>query len=196
MNKFKITRFILFPIIIIADFLQNNFTNYFTPMNLGPVTTKSWSKMINNFFKKKDFVLDYGCGVGFFCRLFNHKKYLGIDINKNFIISAKKKNRKYKFTDFDSKDIKKYNINSILINNVIHHLSDKQVKDSFRFLRTNSKKKSKILIVEPLFPNNFFSLQFFLKALDIGNFIRSKEQYLKILKEPRASLEELKAKST
>ena len=91
MNKFKITRFILFPIIIIADFLQNNFTNYFTPMNLGPVTTKSWSKMINNFFKKKDFVLDYGCGVGFFCRLFNHKKYLGIDINKNFIISAKKK---------------------------------------------------------------------------------------------------------
>ena len=70
-----------------------------------------------------------------------------------------------------------------MINNVIHHLSDKQVKDSFRFLRTNSKKKSKILIVEPLFPNNFFSLQFFLKALDIGNFIRSKEQYLKILKE-------------
>lgn len=183
MNKFKITRFILFPIIIIADFLQNNFTNYFTPMNLGPVTTKSWSTMINNFFKKRDFVLDYGCGVGFFCRLFNHKKYLGIDINKNFIISAKKINRKYKFTGFDSKDIKKYNINSILINNVIHHLSDKQVKDSFRFLRKNSKKKSKILIVEPLFPNNFFSLQFFLKALDIGNFIRSKEQYLKILKE-------------
>ena len=182
MNKFKITRFVLFPIIIIADFLQNNFTNYFTPMNLGPVTTKSWSTMINNFFKKKDFVLDYGCGVGFFCRLFNHKKYLGIDINKNFIISAKKINKKYKFANFDSKDIKKYNFNSILINNVIHHLSDKQVKDSFKFLRKNSKKKSKILIVEPLFPNNFFSFQFFLKALDIGNFIRSKEQYLKILK--------------
>jgi len=182
MNKFKITRFVLFPVIIIADFLQNNFTKYFTPMNLGPVTTKSWSTMINNFFKKKDFVLDYGCGVGFFCKLFNHKKYLGIDINKNFIINAKKINRKYIFASFDSKEIKNYNINSILINNVIHHLSDKQVKDSFRFLRKHSKKKSKILIVEPLLPTNFFSLQFFLKALDIGNYIRSKKQYLKILK--------------
>ena len=49
MNKFKITRFILFPIIITADFFQNNFTKYFTPMNVGPVTTKNWSKMINKF---------------------------------------------------------------------------------------------------------------------------------------------------
>ena len=33
-------------------------------------------------FKKKDFILDYGCGVGFFSRLFNKKKYIGIEINK------------------------------------------------------------------------------------------------------------------
>ncbi len=184
MNKFKITRFILFPIIITADFFQNNFTKYFTPMNVGPVTTKNWSKMINKFFKKNDFVLDYGCGVGFFCKLFNHKKYIGIDINKNFITNAKKINKQYKFMSFEDKNIRRYkkHINSILINNVIHHLSDDQVSSTFNFIRNHSKKKSKILIIEPLFPTEFFSLQFFLKALDIGNYIRTKDQYLSILK--------------
>ena len=136
MNKFKITRFILFPIIITADFFQNNFTKYFTPMNVGPVTTKNWSKMINKFFKKNDFVLDYGCGVGFFCKLFNHKKYIGIDINKNFITNAKKINKQYKFMSFEDKNIRRYrkHINSILINNVIHHLSDDQVSSTFNFI--------------------------------------------------------------
>ena len=32
-------------------------------------------------------------------------------------------------------------------------------------------------------PEKIFSLQFFLKALDIGNFIRTKDQYLKNLKQ-------------
>ena len=184
MTIYKITRLILFPIIILANFFQNNFTKYFTPMNIVPVTTKNWSEIINKFFKKKDFVLDYGCGVGFFCKLFNHKKYIGIDINKNFIINAQKINKDYKFYNFDQNNIKKYkkDINAILINNVIHHLSDKQVRDSFNYIRKNSKKKSKILIIEPLYPTNFFSLQFFLKALDIGNYIRTKTEYLKILK--------------
>ena len=184
MKIYKITRFVLYPIIIIADFFQNNFTKYFTPMNIGPVTTKNWSKIINKFFKKKDFVLDYGCGVGFFCKLFNHKKYLGVDVNENFILNAKKINTRYKFSNFKDNVTKNYkkSINAILINNVIHHLSDKQVKESFRFIGKNSKKKSKILIIEPLYPTNFFSLQFFLKALDIGNYIRTKTDYIKILK--------------
>ena len=85
---------------------------------------------------------------------------------------------------FEDKNIRRYkkHINSILINNVIHHLSDDQVSSTFNFIRNHSKKKSKILIIEPLFPTEFFSLQFFLKALDIGNYIRTKDQYLSILK--------------
>ena len=54
-------------------------------------------------------------------------------------------------------------------------------KKSLIILEIIQKKKSKILIIEPLMPTNFFSLQFFLKVLDIGNFIRTKKQYLKLI---------------
>ena len=83
MTVFTVTRFFLYPIIIVADFIQTNFTRYFTPMNIGPVNDPKWSRLIRGFFSKKDFVLDFGCGVGFFCKLFNHKNYIGLDINNN-----------------------------------------------------------------------------------------------------------------
>ena len=66
-NIYKITRFFLFPLIIIADYLQTNYTKNFTPMNMGPVTDPVWKKTILKYLSKKNYVIDYGCGVGFFC---------------------------------------------------------------------------------------------------------------------------------
>ena len=184
MNVYKLTRFFLIPIILLADYLQTNYTKYFTPMNMGPVNEPIWKKTILKYLNSKNYVLDYGCGVGFFCRLFNSKKYIGLEINKNFIIRAKKINKNYIFFVFQDKKISNYKnrVNAIFINNVLHHMSDNQVSRTLKFLKKNSKKNSKFLIIEPLLPQNFFSIQFFLKALDIGNFLRTKEGYLKNLK--------------
>jgi SAM-dependent methyltransferase len=184
MNVYKLTRFFLIPIILLADYLQTNYTKYFTPMNMGPVNEPIWKKTILKYLNSKNYVLDYGCGVGFFCRLFNSKKYIGLEINKNFIIRAKKINKNYIFFELQDKKISNYKnrVNAIFINNVLHHMSDNQVSRTLKFLKKNSKKNSKFLIIEPLLPQNFFSIQFFLKALDIGNFLRTKEGYLKNLK--------------
>ena len=184
MNVYKLTRFFLFPIILLADYLQTNYTKYFTPMNMGPVNEPIWKKTILKYLNSKNYVLDYGCGVGFFCKLFNSKKYVGLEINKNFIIRAKKINKNYNFFELQDKKIITYKnkINAIFINNVLHHMSDNQIHRTLKFLKKNSKKNSKFLIIEPLLPQNFFSTQFFLKALDIGNFLRTKEGYLKNLK--------------
>ena len=182
-NTYKITRFFLFPLIIIADYLQTNCTKNFTPMNMGPVADPIWRKTILKHLSKKNFVIDYGCGVGFFCRLFDSKKYIGLEVNKNFIERAKKINKNYNFFEVNDKKIIIYKkkINAIFINNVLHHMSDNQVSKALKFLKKNSRKSTKVLIIEPLFPENFFSLQFFLKALDIGDFIRTKKHYLKII---------------
>ena len=184
MNAYKLTRFFLFPIILLADYLQTNYTNKFTPMNMGPVNDPVWKKTILKYLNSKNYVLDYGCGVGFFCRLFNPKKYIGLEINKNFIKRAKKINKGYSFFDLHDKKIINYKnkINAVFINNVLHHMSNNQIDRALKFLKKNSKKNTKFLIIEPLFPKNFFSLQFFLKALDIGNFIRKEEGYLNCLK--------------
>ena len=88
---YKTVRFILYPIIFLADFMQNNFTNFFTPMNIGPVSENSYGIFLKKNIKKNDFVLDFGSGAGFFSTLFDKKKYLGVEINKNFVLTSKKK---------------------------------------------------------------------------------------------------------
>lgn len=173
------------PIIILADFLQTNFTKHFTPMNMGPVTEPSYTAEIKKFFSSKDYVMDFGCGIGYFCKIFDKKKYVGLEINSKFIKRAKEINVHYIFKNFKDKNIKKITkkVNAVLINNVLHHMSDEQIKDAIKFIKQNSSgKKVKLIAIEPVFPKKFFSLQFFLKALDIGNYIRTTSEYKKILK--------------
>lgn len=184
MSIYKLTRTFLYPVIFLADFFQTNFTQYFTPMNVGPVRNPNWKKVILKYLKKKDFILDYGCGVGFFSGLFNKKKYIGIEINKNFLQQAKRINKGYIFLSLKRSKIKKFRkkTNAVLINNVLHHMNDWQISKSLSLIKANCQRKTKILVIEPIYPNNFFSFEFFLKALDIGDYIRKKEGYLKILR--------------
>jgi len=184
MNIYKLTRIILYPIILVADYLQTNYAKFFTLMNVGPVNDPAWTRMILKHLSYKNYVLDYGCGVGFFCKIFNKKRYLGLEINKKLLQRAKKINKGYKFLELKDKKVTKFKnkINAVLINNVLHHMSGNQINLALQFLKKNSKNNTKLLIIDPLLPKKFFSLQFFLKALDIGNFMRRKEDYIKVLK--------------
>ncbi len=182
---YKITRFFLKPLIILVDFLQNNFTKNFALMNIGTTEMQSYKNLIKSFFKKKDFILDCGCGIGHFCKLFNSKRYVGIEINDNFVTLARDKNPNYLFDNFKGKKIDRYKkkINSVLINNVVHHLSPNDVKKVFSYLKEKTKKrKIKILIIEPILPSKYFSIEYFLKVLDIGNYVNDVKGYNQILK--------------
>ena len=181
---YKIFRFILFPIIYFADFLQNNLTSFFSPMNMGPVSEDEYSQHIKKNISKKNYVLDFGSGAGFFSNLFNPNKYLGVDINKNFIRVSKIKNQKYRYIILEKDYLRGYErkINLIFINNVLHHLSDKQILDTFSYFKKKLGKKTELFIIEPIFPKTFFSLEFFMKVVDIGNNIKTKKNYLTLLK--------------
>jgi len=181
---YKVVRFFLYPIIYIADFMQNNFTAFFSPMNIGPTAFRTFSEFIKENFKKHDYVLDFGSGTGYFSKLFDKKKYLGVEINKKFVQMSKKKNKNYNFKILNDDCLHKYEnkINSILISNVMHHLSDRQIEKAFTFFKKKLSPKTKIFIIEPLLPKTFFSLEFLMKVLDIGNNIKTKKGYLKIFK--------------
>lgn len=177
-------RILLYPLIILADFLQNNFTSVFTPMNMGPTSEDYYSNFIKKNFGKKDYVLDFGCGAGFFSKLFNSKKYLGVEINKNFLNISKKRNVKHKFRLLKDDYLKglENKINFIFINNVLHHLTDEQIMMTFSFFKKKLNKNIKVFIIEPLLPKSLFSLEFIMKVLDIGSNIKDKNNYIKILK--------------
>tara|TARA_B100001057_G_scaffold283490_1_gene283854 strand:+ start:80 stop:715 length:636 start_codon:yes stop_codon:yes gene_type:complete len=181
---YKIIRILLYPIILLADFLQNNLTSKFTPMNMGPVSEDSYSSYIKNNINKKYYVLDFGSGAGYFSSLFNPKKYLGVEINKNFVNFSRKNKPNYKFRILKNNYLQNFEkkINLIFINNVLHHLTDKQISETFLFFKKKLNRKTKVFIIEPLFPKTFPSLEFFLKVLDIGNNIKTKKNYLKLFK--------------
>ena len=138
-----IFRILLYPIIFVANFFQNKFTTVFVPMNMGPVSEDNYSLFIKKNINKRYFVLDFGCGVGFFSRLFNPNKYLGVDVNLSFIKNSKIKNPNNKFIFLKKNYLKNYEnkINFIFINNVLHHLTDKQIINTFIFFKKNLKKK-------------------------------------------------------
>ena len=75
--------------------------------------------------------------VPVFSNLFNPNKYLGVDINKNFIRVSKIKNQKYRYRILEKDYLRGYErkINLIFINNVLHHLSDKQILDTFSYFK-------------------------------------------------------------
>ena len=183
--RYKVVRFFLYPIIYLADFMQNNFTYYFTPMNMGPITRPGYINFIKKNFSKNDYVLDFACGAGYFSSIFNEKKYLGVEINKNFVSTARKKHKKYKFKILNKSCLDGYKnkINSIFINNVLHHLTDDEINEVFVFFAKKLRPGTKIFIVEPLLPKKFFSSEFFMKVVDIGENMKTKKEYLKVLKQ-------------
>ena len=142
MNIYRLTRIILYPIILVAEHLQTNYTKFFTPMNMGSVNDPAWTRMVLKHLSCKNYVLDYGCGVGFFCKIFNKKKYLGLEINRKFLQRAKKINKGYKFLELKNKKVTKFKnkINAVLINNVLHHMSNNQINLALQFLKKTQKR--------------------------------------------------------
>jgi SAM-dependent methyltransferase len=137
---------------------------------------------------KKIKVLDLCCGDSFVINYINPYiyKYLGLDNNKLYLESGKKKWNKYsfKFFDFSKLDNLKKKINFypdlIFLNGVIHHFDDHQIKAINNFVMKNFPQ-SVFLSIDPIrYKNNFFNS--LLIRLDRGNFIRSLKMYRIIMK--------------
>lgn len=77
-------------------------------------------------------VLDVGCGPGTNTALFTHADYLGVDINRDYIESARRKhNRSFVAADVRGYDFDHGKFDCILVNSFFHHLND---ADSSRIL--------------------------------------------------------------
>ena len=139
--------------------------------------------------KKKNIkVLDLCCGDSFVINYINPyiSKYLGLDNNKLYLEAGKKRWHKYSFKFYDFTDLsnlkKKINFypDLIFLNGVIHHFDDHQIKALNNFVMKNFSK-SIFLSIDPIrFSNKFFNS--LLIKFDRGNFIRSRINYKKLMK--------------
>lgn len=131
--------------------------------------------------QKGDKILDVGCGTGEFASLFDSSvDYTGIDMNKNFLghASSVYKNKKFIQMDAAKMDFKKNEFDTVLLLSFMHHfpeeLLDKILKE------VNKVAKKGIIVLDPV-PKKYNPLSKLFYVLDRGDFIRKKEEQLRIL---------------
>jgi len=118
-------------------------------------------------------VLDVGCGPGTNTQLFNHADYLGIDINPDYIASARKRFGR----QFIAADVVDYQIQGaqtfdfILVNSFFHHLDTDAVCRTLGHLRTLLSPTGHIHILDLVLPERT-SIARLLARLDRGQHAR------------------------
>ena len=136
-----------------------------------------------NFYEKK--VLDFGCGVGSSCQIFNPATYYGVDIDSKRIQYAQKLYPEYNFIYIKGTDLPLSDnlVDYILLNSVVHHLSDNSITEYMQEFKKILKPLGKIIVLEPcLFSRNRFN-NFFMRSVDKGKYIRNDCQYFKMFEE-------------
>ena len=139
-----------------------------------------------NVVKKNPIVLDIGCGLGDSLEYIDSPVYFGYDISQDYINYAKKKYGKKGFffcRNFTKKEIKKLpKFDYVLLMGILHHLKNDQILDLLKILKKILKKKGSIITLDPLYVKNQNFFAKFLISHDRGKNIKTKNEYLKILK--------------
>jgi len=129
-------------------------------------------------------VLDVGCGPGTNARHFGNSEYLGIDMNEQYIESAK---RRYgdRFVaadaaEFVAKPSERFDF--ILVNSFLHHIDTPTTRRILSNLARLLTEDGHIHLLEPELPPSASVALFFARS-DRGKFVREKQEWTEIFQE-------------
>ncbi len=126
-------------------------------------------------------VLDFGCGTGANCCLFNPSYYLGIDPDEGRIRYAQKTYPNYRFQIMKElhHSIPSQSVNYILVISVLHHIQPSKLPYYLQEFRRILQPGGSVLVIEPcLLPHNRLN-NCFMRLFDRGKFIQSPNDYMK-----------------
>ena len=147
----------------------------------------SRKKFVDNFLKPFSGMkmVDFGCGPGSIIKyLPNHMEYVGVDIEKNYIDSAKKKYSKrgtFICEDIASFSSKKRNYFDIaLASGVLHHLDDDKSIKLLKSAKSILKPGGRLVTLDNVYINNQNLFARYLIDMDRGCNVRTLDQYMRI----------------
>lgn len=131
--------------------------------------------------EKETLVLDCGCGPGTHRKFMKSEDYIGIDINKKHILSAKNRFVKDQFIHEDLLNIEKIdltkNIDAVVMIGILHHLDNDICKNLFINLHKKIADEGKIYTLDPVYLDNQSRISKYLVSKDKGNYVRTPESY-------------------
>lgn len=150
------------------------FTKRYIQQRLNP--------LLDEYDFNNKFVIDFGCGIGSNCIMFDSKKYIGLDYDPRRVEYASKIFSSYKFETFNGSylTVPTNSIDYILIMSVLHHIDNKNILSYIREFKRVLKPQGEIIIMEPCFFDDAPFTNFLMKGVDKGRYIRCKEDYLEL----------------
>ena len=149
-------------------------------------------KILKKFITNKNFdILDIGCGPGNMIKNLSYNKYYGFDTDKRYINYAKETYQDCNFfcEKFSLSSVKKISkVDVVILFGILHHISDKETLKLINNIHFCLKRRSKIIIIDPVFKKNQNKLAEFLIKNDRGNFVRTTDGYVKLLKKSKLNL--------
>ncbi len=147
--------------------------------------TKLFVKKFINTYKCKS-VIDICSGTGDFSTVINKDiKYLGIDLNENFINYSinrynMDKNKLFKKADIlNPAAFTNEKFDAVILISTMHHFSDRELDSLFAIVK---KITNKIVIIADIIPNPPSLIQKICVKLDQGKYIRTEKAKIKIVK--------------
>lgn len=126
-------------------------------------------------------VLDFGCGTGMFCEIFNKNGYVGVDISESRILYARKKYPDYRFEQFtDLNHFNKVKFDKILCLGVLHHIDNDMISKLLSKFYEMLNSNGIVLAIEPTI-TNFNLRDRLICSLDRGAYVRSQKDYLDLI---------------
>lgn len=135
-----------------------------------------------------DRVLDVGCGYGKLSSRISHVTYIGIDISPKYIENA---NLHYgSFGRFICGDITEDSVlenleqfDVVTIIGVLHHLNDTECRTLLSSTKRLLNADGRLVTLDGVFTHNQSAIARLLLRSDRGRFVRTEEQYRRLLSE-------------
>ncbi|MCA1744227.1 MAG: class I SAM-dependent methyltransferase [Bacteroidales bacterium] len=152
------------------------------------VGANNYTKLFANqyiCYQKNEKILDIGCGPADILKyLPKEVDYTGIDMNKDYILNARRKypDKQFVCADITTNDVAIENelFDTVFFIGVQHHLSDSEMEATLRFAKSKLKKGGRLLALEPVVTTSRGRIEKWFMDNDRGKFIRSADHYQQI----------------
>ena len=171
---------------LLYNFLSHPFI-YIIFQKLMSGTSYRKNLILKKVKNKKIKILDIGCGPAEILNYLPGCIYYGFDIDKRQIEYARKKykgNKFYffckKFTENDIGKLPKFDY--VILFGILHHLKNDEAKNILRLCKKVMKNHAVLLTEDPILIKNQNKIAKFLIENDRGMNVRTKSQYLELVK--------------
>jgi len=148
---------------------------------------KQTFKFVDDYYKKGDRVLDFGCGVGSNSTLFHHDDYIGVEVDESRVLSSRLKYPASKFEKIpfistlnDKIPFGDNSFDIIFISLCLHHIDSDTCKLLFKEFSRLLNENGKIIGVEPCILSKKYFSNVIMNVIDAGDYILPIEEYKQI----------------